>query len=48
VQYNFEWDPIEARENFRKHKVSFERAFQVFLGHFALSIYDRKHSRTED
>jgi uncharacterized DUF497 family protein len=48
VQYNFEWDPIKARENLRKHKVSFERGAEIFLDPLALSIYDKEHSRTED
>ena len=48
MQYNFEWDPIKARENLRKHKVSFERAAEVFLDPVALSIYDEDHSRVED
>jgi uncharacterized DUF497 family protein len=48
VQYNFEWDPIKAIENLRKHRVGFERAAEVFLDPFALSIYDNEHSRIED
>ena len=48
MQYNFEWDPIKAIENLRKHRVSFERSAEVFLDPFALSIYDNEHSRIED
>ena len=48
VQYNFDWNPARARENLRKHGISFERATQVFLDPFAISIYDEEHSDEED
>ena len=48
MEYNFQWDRIKARANYRKHKVSFERATEVFLDPFMLSIYDYEHSQTED
>ena len=48
MQYNFEWDPDKARDNLRKHRVSFERATEVFFDPFGLSLFDRRHSRTED
>ena len=48
AQYNFDWDPVKARENLRKHGISFERAAQVFLDPFAISIRDEAHSDTED
>jgi len=48
VQYNIEWDPQKAKENFKKHKVSFDRAAEIFLDPFMLSIYDAKHSSLED
>jgi len=48
VQYNFEWDPIKARQNLRKHKISFERAAEIFSDPFAISIYDEEHSLDED
>lgn len=48
MQYDFQWDPAKGRSNLRKHKVSFERAAQVFLDPLALSIYDEEHSRAED
>jgi uncharacterized DUF497 family protein len=48
VQYNFEWDVIKARQNYRKHKVRFERAAEIFLDQFMLSIFDNEHSLTED
>jgi uncharacterized DUF497 family protein len=48
LQYNFEWDPSKAKENLRKHKVSFERASQVFLDPYMLSIEDEEHREEED
>jgi uncharacterized DUF497 family protein len=48
LNYNFEWDPIKARKNYQKHKISFERASEIFLDPIALSIYDKEHSNTED
>ena len=48
MQYNFEWDPAKAKENLRSHGVSFERASQVFLDPFMISIYDEEHSEEED
>ncbi len=48
MQYSFEWDPYKAKQNLRKHKVSFERAAEVFLDPLAISIYDEEHSLDED
>jgi uncharacterized protein len=48
VQYNFEWDPTKAKSNFRKHKISFERASEIFLDPFMLSVFDETHSTNED
>jgi uncharacterized DUF497 family protein len=48
LQHNFEWNPHKARENLRKHKLSFERAAEVFLDPLAISIYDEKHSQKEE
>jgi uncharacterized protein len=48
VIYRFEWDPYKARQNVQKHKVSFERAAEVFKDALAISIYDDEHSHKED
>ncbi|MDE3088937.1 MAG: BrnT family toxin [Chloroflexota bacterium] len=48
MQYNLEWDPVKAQENLRKHEVSFERAAQVFLDPYMVSIEDEEHSEEED
>ncbi|MBE7536359.1 MAG: BrnT family toxin [Anaerolineales bacterium] len=48
MQYDFDWDPVKARQNLQKHGVSFERAARVFLDPFAISIFDEPHSEHED
>ena len=44
MQFNFELDPAKAKENLRKHRISFEKAAELFLDRLALSIFDDKHS----
>ena len=46
--YEFEWNPIKARENLKKHKIAFERAATIFLDPDALSEFDEDESRDED
>ena len=48
MQYNFEWDPTKAKSNLRKHKISFERASEIFLDPFMVSVFDDTHSSDED
>jgi uncharacterized DUF497 family protein len=48
MQYEFEWDPVKARQNLKKHGISFERAARIFLDPFAISIFDEHHSESED
>lgn len=43
----FEWDPRKARENRRKHRVSFEEAATIFGDPLALTYDDPDHSETE-
>jgi uncharacterized DUF497 family protein len=45
--YEFEWDPVKAQANFKKHGLDFERAATVFLDPLALTIPDEEHSETE-
>jgi hypothetical protein len=40
LRYTFEWDPIKAKGNLRKHRISFDRAAEVFLDPLAISIFD--------
>lgn len=48
MQYHFEWDPIKAAVNIKKHGVSFEQATEVFKDPIALSIYDQENSGEEE
>ena len=48
MRYNFEWDPAKARQNNRRHKVSFERATTVFHDPNQISIFDENHSDDEE
>ena len=44
----FEWDEDKARENLRKHKISFTEAKTVFLDPFTITIPDPDHSIDEE
>jgi uncharacterized DUF497 family protein len=46
--HNFEWDPSKARQNLRKHRVSFERAATVFLDTNQVSVLDEEHDADEE
>ena len=43
----YEWDREKARENLRKHDVSFEEAATVFLDPLAVTYPDPDHSDEE-
>ncbi len=45
--YEFEWDPVEAQTNFKKHGLDFEQAATVFMDPLALTIPEQEHSETE-
>ena len=47
-QYQFEWDPAKARQNARKHRITFERGATVFLDPNAMSLFDEQHSEDEE
>ena len=47
-QYQFEWDTVKARQNVKKHRVTFERAATVFLDANALSLFDDQHGEDEE
>jgi uncharacterized protein len=47
-QYQFEWDPVKARQNARKHRITFERGATVFSDPNALSLFDKDHSDEEE
>jgi len=44
----FEWDPKKARENLRKHRVSFDEARSAFYDEHGGMIDDPDHSADED
>jgi uncharacterized protein len=48
MDYIFEWDPVKANTNKRKHKVSFELAATIFNDPLALTIFDEEHSKYEE
>ncbi len=44
----FAWDPDKAKENLRKHGVSFTEAQSVFYDVNGIEFYDDEHSEWED
>jgi len=44
----FEWDPVKATANARKHQVSFEEARTVFYDDLAVQFFDDEHGSDED
>jgi uncharacterized DUF497 family protein len=44
---NFEWDPAKARQNRRKHRVSFQEAATIFGDPLAITYPDPDHSFAE-
>jgi uncharacterized DUF497 family protein len=44
---NFEWDPVKARQNRRKHRISFQEAATVFGDPLAVTYPDPDHSLSE-
>ena len=48
MRYTFEWDPVKAKENLRKHGITFERAAELFLDPLTVSVLDEEHSEAEE
>jgi uncharacterized DUF497 family protein len=48
VGYIFEWDPVKAEANIRKHGVTFDEASTVFGDPLNLLIADPDHSLDEE
>jgi uncharacterized DUF497 family protein len=44
----FEWDPIKAKQNLRKHGVSFSEAATVLGDPLAITVSDPQHSNDEE
>lgn len=45
---HFEWDPVKAQKNIRKHGVTFEDASSVFYDLLAITGADPDHSEEEE
>ncbi len=44
----FTWDDNKAAINWRKHKITFRRAAEVFADEYAIDVYDMEHNEDED
>ncbi len=47
MELNFEWNFEKAKENLKKHRVSFEEAATVFADLLSMSFPDPDHSHGE-
>ncbi len=45
---DFEWDPVKAESNARKHGVSFDEATTAFADPFSATVSDPRHSTYEE
>ena len=43
----FEWDPVKAASNAKKHEVTFEVAKTAFYDDFAIQFFHEEHPRNE-
>jgi uncharacterized DUF497 family protein len=43
----FEYDPVKAKSNLRKHRIAFEEASTVFIDPLAITVLDSRHSESE-
>jgi hypothetical protein len=44
----FSWDARKAKQNIKKHKVSFEEASTVFYDDKSIEYFDPDHSKSEE
>ena len=47
-EIKFSWDARKAKQNIKKHKVSFEESSTVFFDENAIEFFDPDHSKKED
>ena len=47
-EIRFEWDEEKAKQNYIKHKISFETATHVFDDENYIEMYDFEHNEFED
>jgi uncharacterized protein len=43
----FEWDPEKAKQNLKKHRVSFNEGMTIFFDPLSITFNDPDHSRHE-
>jgi hypothetical protein len=48
LRYTFDWDRTKAKQNLRKHRISFEMAAEIFQDASAISVFDEEHSDEEE
>ena len=48
MSIEFQWDKVKARQNLKKHGVSFEEAITAFYDRLSITIADNEHSREEN
>lgn len=48
MELTFEWDEEKAKQNLKKHKVSFEEARTIFNDPLLLTFPDPDHSENEE
>jgi uncharacterized DUF497 family protein len=47
VVYHFVWEPVKARANAAKHRMTFRLASSVFRDPLAVTVYDDEHNEAE-
>ncbi len=47
MDFIFEWDEVKARQNARKHRVTFAEAVSVFSDSYLVTFPDDEHSDDE-
>ena len=48
MEIEFEWDSEKAKNNLRRHKVSFQEAATIFYDPFVATRFDPDHSEDEE
>jgi uncharacterized protein len=48
MDFVFEWDEVKARQNARRHRVTFEEAVSIFSDPYLVTFPDDEHSDIED
>ena len=48
MKLTFEWDEVKAKNNLKKHKISFEEGKTIFNDPFLFTFPDNEHSNDEE